>query len=101
MDLERQGGVMVSALLFNKKSGIPYISLLLALSCLLVSVPTYFYPELYDVFGGEKLIYYPWQIVTHNLQHGSYMGSLPLPLHLICNLIVIMMRSTLSMAFNI
>lgn len=87
---------MVSDILYKKKLGIPYLTLILAISCILVSVPTYFYPELYDVFGWEKPIYYPWQVVTHHLQHGSYMGLLPLPLHLICNLTVIMTFGVIS-----
>lgn len=70
--------------------------MIFAAGCILVSVPTYFYPELYDVFGGEKLVYYPWQLVTHFLQHGSYMGPLPLLLHLICNLMVVMTFGVIS-----
>lgn len=93
---KNQGDILISDILFKKKTGIPYLSLILAASCILVSVPTYFYPELYDVFGGEKPVYYWWQLVTHNMQHDSYMGLLPLPLHLICNLTVIMTFGVIS-----
>ncbi|MDF2686453.1 MAG: hypothetical protein K0S55_1635, partial [Clostridia bacterium] len=75
---------------------IPYISYILAISSCLVSIPTYFFPVLYDIYGGEKPIYYPWQDFTHYLQHGTICGQVPLPAHLIWNLLVIMIYGVIS-----
>lgn len=90
------GNCPLSDILFKKKPKIPYLSLVFALGCILVSVPTYFRPELYDVFGGEWPVYYTWQTLTHFLQHGSIGGDLPLSVHLICNLIVILIFGSIS-----
>lgn len=94
---------MISDLLFRKRLGVPFLSLILILSCLIVSVPTYFSPKLYFVFGGDAHSAYPWQnVLTSQFEHGSFFiemkiqQGLPLFLHLFGNLLVIALFGSIS-----
>lgn len=78
---------VLSDIFYKKKLGIPYLSFIFILSCLLVTIPTYFYPELYKVFGGSQQKYYIWQYITLIFEHGSY--KMPIFAHLIANIVVI------------
>jgi membrane associated rhomboid family serine protease len=90
---------MISDLLYRKKIGIPYISIILIISCLLVSIPTYISPRLYFIFGSSFQGYtatYPWQnTVTSQFEHGTFYvesniaQGLPLLVHLFGNIIII------------
>lgn len=90
---------MISDLLFRKKLGIPYISIIFIFCCLLVSIPTYFFPRLYFVFGSSFQGYndtYIWQnAITSQFEHGSFYieskiaQGLPLLVHLFGNVIII------------
>lgn len=93
---------MISDLVFRKKIGIPYISIILITSCLLVSIPTYFSSKYYFVFGGTSTPMYPWQnIITSQFEHGSYHGEVmgvgvPLLTHLIGNVLVILIFGSVT-----
>lgn len=94
---------MISDLLFRKRLGVPYLSLILILSCLIVSIPTYFSPKLYFVFGGNSQPFYPWQnIISSQFEHGSFFvetkiqQGLPLLVHLLGNLLVIALFGCIS-----
>ena len=87
---------MLSKLLFKKNVGFPYVSCFLLLSCLLVSLPTYFSLKYYSIFGASDSSAYPWQNpITSQLEHGSYLSELtgegiPLMIHLLGNVLVIL-----------
>ncbi len=87
---------MLSRLLYKKNLGFPYVSLFLLLSCLLVSLPTYFSINYYSLFGASDSPAYPWQNpITSQLEHGSYITELtgdgiPLLVHLFGNVMVIL-----------
>lgn len=74
---------MLDSLFDFKKTGLPIVTLLFLSGCLIVSVPTLFYPGLYQIFGGYKPINYPWQKLTIAFEHGFY--GFPLIVHLIGN----------------
>ncbi len=78
---------MLTDILYRKKLGVPFLSLILIISCLAVSIPTYFFPQLYKVFGGGHYKFYIWQYVTMVFEHGSH--DLNIFLHLGANIIVI------------
>jgi membrane associated rhomboid family serine protease len=52
-----------------------------------VTVSTYFFPEVNNVFGGTKQKYYIWQYLTMIFEHGSY--DLPPLLHMFANIAVV------------
>ncbi len=93
---------MLSKYYFRKGIGFPYLSVLLFLSCLLVSIPTYLSLKYYSLFGASESVAYPWQNpITSQLEHGSYLGELtgegiPLLVHLIFNLLVILVMGILA-----
>lgn len=90
---------MISDLLYRKKLGIPYISYILIACCLVVSIPTYFFPRLYYVFGasmfGQRSAYFWQNYITSHFEHGSFFvetqitQGVPLLLHLISNILVV------------
>ncbi len=81
---------MLFKIYFHKGYGVPKISLLFILSCLLVTIPSYFNNAFYDVFGGVQEPLYFWQNFTHNLEHGDpFQTGLPTLLHLSINIFVI------------
>lgn len=88
---------MISKLLLKRHVGIPYVSFLLLLSCLLVSLPTFFNLKYYSIFGASDSPAYPWQNpITSQLEHGSYLSELtgegiPLLVHLLGNVLVILL----------
>jgi len=93
--------VMLGSLYLNKKNGFPYLSFILILSCLLVSIPTYFNNELYYVFGGSTEPSYIWQYLSFNLEHGSYISEttgygLTLLVHLFSNLSIILLFGVIT-----
>jgi membrane associated rhomboid family serine protease len=51
--------------------------------CLLVTIPTLFYPDLYSVFGGIEPRQHAWQILTAAFEHGwpGFHGSIHLALN--------------------
>ncbi len=69
---------------FAKHSSRPYLTLLYAAACLIVTVPTIFWPDLYSVFGGPPQQHHPWLLFTAAFQHG-YAGIPPL-VHLLVSL---------------
>ncbi|NIR47129.1 rhomboid family intramembrane serine protease [candidate division KSB1 bacterium] len=71
---------MLSILFDHKKAGRPLITIVFAASCLIVSLPTLFFPGLYEVFGGYKPLSYPWQKLTLAFEHGF--SGYPLIVHL-------------------
>ena len=93
---------MLSKFYLRKGIGFPYLSVLLFLSCLLVSIPTYLSLKYYSLFGASESATYPWQNpITSQLEHGSYMGELtgegtPLLVHLVFNLLVILVMGILA-----
>jgi len=74
---------MLDSLFDARKSGLPVVTLLFFSGCLIVSVPTFFFPGLYQIFGGYKPINYLWQKVTIAFEHGFY--GFPLLVHLLGN----------------
>ncbi|HZK34294.1 MAG TPA: rhomboid family intramembrane serine protease [Bacillota bacterium] len=79
--------------LYKKRIGIPFLSLILAYSCILVSVTTYFNPEYYDIFGGQGPVFYTWQHLTRYLDHGAsigHVGMLNPLLQLLLNVLVLL-----------
>lgn len=93
---------MLSKLLFKKNLGFPYVSFFLLLSCLLVSIPTYFSLKYYSIFGASDSPAYPWQNpITSQLEHGSYLDELtgegiPLLVYLLGNVLVILVFGTIA-----
>ncbi|MEJ6951980.1 rhomboid family intramembrane serine protease [Natronospora cellulosivora (SeqCode)] len=80
---------MLNDLYYRNKLGTPFITYILVLSCLLVTIPSYLNPIWYDVFGGSQNPFYFWQNFTWHLQHGSpHPSQLHTLLHLACNLLV-------------
>ena len=59
----------------------------LAAGMLVVSVPTFFFPELNLIFGGIGLLRYPWQVFTSAFVHGW--PGVPLLPHLVGNLFLL------------
>lgn len=94
-NLKFGGDILLAQIYYRKKIGIPYLSLLFVLSCFLVSIPTYFNPLLYEVFGSNQWKNYFWQHLSYNLEHGSPWGGLPLPVHLLGNCLVIIVFGVL------
>ena len=90
---------MISDLFIRKKLGVPNISLILIACCLIVSVPTYFSPRLYYVFGasmfGTQPAYFWQNYITSHFEHGSFFveaqitQGVPLLVHLISNIAVV------------
>src|SRR6056297_835170 len=78
---------MLSDIYYRKKLGFPYFSIVFIACCLLVTVPTYFFPNLNYVLGGTKNKYYIWQYLTLIFQHGSY--NVPIIFHLLTNVVII------------
>lgn len=68
-------------------TGLPVVTIVFATSCLIVSLPTLFFPGLYQIFGGTKPLHYPWQKFTLAFQHGFH--GLPLLVHLGLNLVLL------------
>ena len=66
---------MLSDIYYRKKLGIPYLSLIFLATCFLVSIPSYFFPELIKVLGGMKPMNYPWQYITMVFGHGFFRSS--------------------------
>lgn len=93
---------MLSKLLFKKKLGFPFVSVFLLLSCLLVTLPTYFSLKYYFLFGASATPSYPWQNpITSQLEHGSYLGELtgddiPMLVYLLANVLVILLCGVLT-----
>ncbi|MFQ5605633.1 MAG: hypothetical protein ACE5HS_20365 [bacterium] len=78
---------MLAVLFDHKKIGKPFVTIIIAGSCLLVSVPTFFFPQLYRVFGGLKPLNFFWQKYSLSFQHGF--DGFPLILHLGGNLLLL------------
>ncbi len=78
---------MISDIYYRKKMKMPYLSLIFIFTCFLVSIPTYFFPELYKIFNGRSQPIYFWQHITFVFEHGS--STLPLFVHLLANALVI------------
>jgi len=74
---------MLDSLFDPKKTGLPIVTLLFLSGCLIVSLPTLFLPDLYEIFGGYKPLNYPWQKWTIAFEHGFY--GFPLIVHLLGN----------------
>lgn len=94
---------MITDLLYRKRLGIPYLSFLLVISCLMVSIATCFSKNLYFVFGGVDAPNYPWQnLITCLFEHGSFFveigiqKGLSLSRHLITNLLVVLLFGCIS-----
>lgn len=51
--------------------------------CLVITIPTLFYPQLYNVFGGMEPRQHGWQLVTAAFEHGwpGFHGSVHLALN--------------------
>jgi membrane associated rhomboid family serine protease len=84
---------LITEFLFKKKPKFPAITFIFAATCLLVSVPTYFNAELYEIFSGEKPMFYAWQPVTNFFEHGtsiSFATLVSLPLHIAINLAMLL-----------
>lgn len=94
---------MIIDLLYRKKLGFPYVSLILIISCMIVSIPTYFKPTLYFVIGGSESTNYLWQnVFTSLFEHGNYLveiglfQGLSLTKHLMTNILVIAIFGVIS-----
>lgn len=61
--------MMLEDIYFRKRLGIPYIAILLIITCTIVSIPTYFNNELYEVFASHGKAIYWWQYFTGNFEH--------------------------------
>ena len=85
---------MISDIYYRKKINTPYLSLIFIFTCLLVSIPTYFFPELYQIFNGSSQEIYLWQHITFIFEHGS--NTLPLFVHLLTNISVIAFFGVIS-----
>jgi len=61
----------------------PHVTYFFLGSCLLVTIPTLFYPELYRVFGGIEPRRHGWQLFTAAFEHGwpGFHGSIHLALN--------------------
>lgn len=60
---------MLEEIYYKRKIGIPIITILLILTCTIVSVPTYFNNEIYEVFASHGKVLYWWQYFTGNFEH--------------------------------
>lgn len=60
---------MLEEIYYKKKLGTPYITILLILTCTIVSIPTYFNNDLYEVFASHGKVIYWWQYFTGNFEH--------------------------------
>jgi hypothetical protein len=88
---------VLAELYFRQKRRFPLLSTAFILGRLLVTVPSYFNPMWYEVFGGMGSYNFWWQLFTHNLEHGHpYPTRLPAPVHLFVNLSVIATCGVLS-----
>lgn len=85
---------MLSDLYFRRKLGVPYLSLIILTSCLIVTISIKIFPELAQVLGGYKPFNYPWQYFTLVFNHGS--DNLSSFLHLFSNSMVILIFGTLT-----
>ncbi len=56
--------------LYRKGKGFPFVTCFLAFMCLLVSVPTYFKPDLYNVLALWMPPTHIWQYITGIFEHG-------------------------------
>lgn len=84
---------MITEFLFKRKPKFPVITFIFAATCLLVSVPTYFNAEFYELFSGEKPMFYAWQPATNFFAHGtsiSFGTLVSLPLHISINLAMLL-----------
>jgi membrane associated rhomboid family serine protease len=61
----------LSKMLFQKKAASPYVSLCIAVSCIVVSLPEYFRPDLYQVLAFLPRNPRWWQFLTFQFCHGE------------------------------
>lgn len=60
---------MLNQIYYKKPLGIPYIMIMLILTCTIVSIPTFFDNDLYEVFASHGIPIYWWQYFTGNFEH--------------------------------
>lgn len=88
----------LSTLIYPRLKNLPPVSTLLALSCLVVSIPLLVSPTLYAILGFNDVpVNNWWQSLTSSFAHGNPRSTdiAPLP-HLIGNFLVIVLLGALS-----
>lgn len=65
----------------------PYLAVLYAIACLVVTIPSIFWPELRSIFGGLREQEHTWLLFTAAFQHGF--PPVPALVHLIVMLILL------------
>jgi membrane associated rhomboid family serine protease len=80
--------------LYRGRYKVPYVTFILALSCLWVSGATFFDNSLFYLYAYQTPPQHFWQALTGAFEHGSVMGgsviSQNLPPHLMLNLLMIL-----------
>lgn len=73
----------LSALYDSPRGGVPVVTYGFLAVCLVVTVPTLFFPNLYGILGGLEPRRYPWQLFTAVFEHGwpGVHGSIHLALN--------------------
>lgn len=60
---------MLKNIYCKKRLGIPWIAFLLFITCSIVSIPTYFNKELFQIFSASTQPIYFWQYFSGNFEH--------------------------------
>ncbi len=60
---------MLEEIYYKRKLGMPYITLLIVITCSIVSIPTFFNHELYEVFASHGTVMFWWQYFSGNFEH--------------------------------
>jgi membrane associated rhomboid family serine protease len=78
----------LAALHESDRAGRPVVTYAFLALCLLVTVPTLVFPQLYDLLGGIAPRRHPWQLFTAAFEHGW--PGFPGAVHLALNLLLIL-----------
>lgn len=65
---------MIEKLYSNKKYGFPLISSVLFITCTIVTIPTAFQHELYDIFAMQSKPFFFWQAFSGIFEHSIFPG---------------------------
>lgn len=65
---------MIAKLYRNPKYGFPLISAVLFITCTIVTIPTAFQHELYDIFAMQSRPFFFWQVFSGIFEHSIFPG---------------------------
>jgi membrane associated rhomboid family serine protease len=83
---------LLTRILLHGGTGFPFVSLGLALSCIVISLPQYFHPNLYTVLSFLPANPRWWQFFTFQFSHGEPVMGVP---HLISDVLSILFFGTI------